>query len=803
MAVFNPGVSDTQDPNFLNWSKPISQPGGDKSTGIALDTAATGLGEGLKLADNAEKSIIEDKYYADAHAIMDDYTQNLQRANYQVAMTQAGVGGKPGEGNILDTSTSPGIPEGLKNLNFQFDSLGNARANGKLSETGYAGQLDALLKDYRARYPGYKEFIDETAKKVTGIDSANKLIQSTLQDINSFATNANQEKREVLTMAQKPELFGNPRITNAVNDYLAGKRSFNSFYNIASGEMQQAWQFRQNKESLEDYKGDLEKQGIVTKQAMTAHASNSFSSALQGIIVDPVSGQNLPDFINSHKPGSGNDVPSPMWAQLGQLTQINMDQTETKLRSDFNKPLPQLNGKSMFQVTTPAEREAVINDAKAGHKLVLDAIQKKDVGLMYGSAMMTKASAEDTVSAITKKYPVIGLLRGFNDINPEFAKNMYGSVLQSTLSVPDKQGIIAVGAMLQTQPGLSTSTKGFEFNPKPIGGQPYTMSQALDDTAVKTDGKPSQPGGKQLQKAVTEMPAKVLLDPKSTDSAKINMLRSFDDNYINKIEGMPSKTQVFTDMTRPEISKEVWRLGQKDPEAWKQYRTFVSNSFTNSIAHQEILSINDIQTNPNIKLTYKDGQFYYGLGNNINPYVKADKAIGLFGQNGVAEQRLSDANSARAQEAGRTVTRLNQNMISVREMLKQEGSDPDAYFLQVFSNMGVKLGPLTQQMQNAIISSHAKPSDTKTPITDRALPYSEEDAPSSGNVLPDAQRSSLTSFLGNPAGVVRAQRKNAPVVNSEPSRGNVRGNLSDENILGVGVTNVPEGADINKYLRGQ
>ena len=72
-----------------------------------------------------------------------------------------------------------------------------------------------------------------------------------------------------------------------------------------------------------------------------------------------------------------------------------------------------------------------------------------------------------------------------------------------------------------------------------------------------------------------------------------------------------------------------------------------------------------------------------------------------------------------------------------------------------------------------------------------ALPFNEEE---------NADRGSLSTFLRAPAGRVAPTTQNAPAASRTPTRGKSM-NLSDQDIIGIGVEEVPNGADINQYLR--
>src|ERR1700749_4600335 len=92
---FNPQFQ-TPDQSYWNWSKSASQPEADKSTGIALQTAAEGIKGAVGIADTAIKDSIkntlEDRDSAERDQFTDALTQLRQAAgktNPADAMAQA------------------------------------------------------------------------------------------------------------------------------------------------------------------------------------------------------------------------------------------------------------------------------------------------------------------------------------------------------------------------------------------------------------------------------------------------------------------------------------------------------------------------------------------------------------------------------------------------------------------------------------------------------------------------------------------------------------------------------------------
>src|SRR5258707_2375647 len=70
--------------------------------------------------------------------------------------------------------------------------------------------LNSLAKQLRAQYPGYKDYIDEQIKAVSGVDPANAVMRNLLEDINRNATNAKSEHDKTTAMLRDAVTSGIP-----------------------------------------------------------------------------------------------------------------------------------------------------------------------------------------------------------------------------------------------------------------------------------------------------------------------------------------------------------------------------------------------------------------------------------------------------------------------------------------------------------------------------------------------------------------------------------------------------------------
>lgn len=188
MATFTPGPGPTQDVPYINWSREIGNIPPNESGAILARGAGQALEGLVNTLDTAEKKGIQNTIYSQVDPIQESFMNTLHDVDMQVT----------GNKSLLNPNTGQeGHPQDLKQLPDTLDTLGSARANGKLTQTDYDARLNALAKQIRSQYPGYREYVDETFRRATGRDSANQYIRSVIGDIDSYRAKGDDNRKAV------------------------------------------------------------------------------------------------------------------------------------------------------------------------------------------------------------------------------------------------------------------------------------------------------------------------------------------------------------------------------------------------------------------------------------------------------------------------------------------------------------------------------------------------------------------------------------------------------------------------------
>lgn len=288
-GAFNPGVQETKDPNYLGYSHVI-EPGTLKSTmgeaikdfGNIFEASAKGA---VQLVSEAAKQDTINKL----QPIKDEEEAKLALANQLVrtaavktgTMTDAGENvnwPSPKSTDILGNFPGDQYPEDIKNIGGVLKLFQDAKKNGAITETDYWGRTSQVLSDIRSRYPsGFRDVIDEEARKVLGGDPANKHIQSLIQSINSFQTGKDQQTNHILNELSKS---GYPGSEEAYAKLRSGEWDVDKAVAFMAPFNQRKYKLEMDDLTLKN----LEAQGKANKEFYKINANDHASGAVQDVL---------------------------------------------------------------------------------------------------------------------------------------------------------------------------------------------------------------------------------------------------------------------------------------------------------------------------------------------------------------------------------------------------------------------------------------------------------------------------------------------------------------------------------------
>lgn len=786
MAIVNPELPQARDPDYLRYSKPIGDIPPDVSGKLAWDTAGQALETGVSVIDTSIKEGIKDSAYKQIDPLRDQYTQGLEAIKASLdkgvipAPVQAIQGATSGKTSLLDANDAmdpEDLPPGLDSGLDRIRQLADAKAAGspRLNDTQFAKDTLSVAKQLRNQYgTGYRDYIDQEVSKVSGLPVANSYYQNMLQDINrQLVQMSKTAKDDPAAIAMKNlDIPGMVDSTGQgrgfLDQYKAGQMSGAKLLGIIGDH--QAHESTLKINALEAAEADRKDASAVKKGTATlaTDLNNEVSLRISGVVESGGLGsyeayQNY--FLDAAK--------NPKWQSEAQVQQRAQQynafvaQFGARLSSIAASRAPLIGGKA-------AQDE--VNNAMTPIRTLQSWVNDKDNGPTVYAMKQAQAIRDDADYnfLINKDWgqvvQQVGAAR--KELGDQYLPTFISNYIQSDMDLKFK-GVLSQENM--------TAVQSFMDN---RGQQvPRYMKNAIEH------GKEIEAPG-DYHGNVFQIPQQ-LADPKMPLAAKDkmiqwayapqnrNILGELNKDYRDPQTGawVPGKYHGFNLLASPKITDAVAETAKTHPENYKMYKDHLENEFGTAY-RSDLLDLNKILEKPylNAHFSFNDQTNNFGLVNNKNqPIVRNDRALGIENPNAVYLNGMLDKldliNSAT-------------HRISYMHSKDPEGSgDTPKYLLQLLQTSGFRPGEnitnATEGMAKAIIKSKS-PDMTPDQVDQQIMKFSQD----------SKSGPSVAQFVSNPTGTVLPKAPKG-----------IRGNLSDEPLLGVKDDSIPAGMSAREFIQ--
>lgn len=449
-----PAASDQ--PYF--WAKPTSEPKSDisgelrgKAIGQGLDAGASALHDGIQGITAAYEKGIQNTIYAQVDPLRDQYMERLHSADQAV------------QGRGTPDPLGRDAPRDVKGLPNTLGTLDSARANGKLSQTDYDARLNSLAKEVRAKYPGYREYVDEEFKRITGRDSANQYIRSVIGDIDSFIAKRKEGKDKIADkilgeglnypganiwyqkMKQDPDKYG-----PAALEWLNENRAKDHALEMGEKTINAA----KAMDSL-----DKEQRDRITNQGVTESGAHYYTAALDTITnhmdIDPKTNARMGDILARDRRGESlRDVKPEEAVQLRTFLEQQWASLSANRAADLQHHFPDMKTEDISKT--------IQDEFKTQYEPFMNALGKGDFSTANTVHNVMKARNDQSAlqSYNDPKWgQTLSWLGGLKEIDPQLA-NMAGMQIGQQYGL-EKTGEFAKAAAASAAPPNKGGGKQF------------------------------------------------------------------------------------------------------------------------------------------------------------------------------------------------------------------------------------------------------------------------------------------------------------------------------------------------------
>jgi hypothetical protein len=443
MVSFAEQGQDIQPANTSFWARPIEQPKSDISKGTIAKTIGSALGEGIKFADDyVREGIVAPQVANQAGELRDQFVDALNTARQSVEPQPLGAP------KTLTPEQKANLPQAVQQAGNKVEMLGKAMESGRLSETDYYGRVNALAKQLRSQYPGYRDEVDREIARVTGVHPANQYIRGMIGDLNRLVAQHGEIKDKIETRLEHAENSGlitaeESKLFHKQHD--AGTLSIDAIGSLIAG---RAYQKAQQEKARFDWANEEHDAKSANKKAiqdLTTSVTDATNNSLDTIKIarGQYAGQNLQEVLTKY--GTGElEIPDTDWEYLSAQLKVQRENIFHQAMKAANAPITMKDGtKSTLaaQIRGTGEKtaEEVINAALAPWDHYIATAGGKDFSMHHYAGEVLEATKNDINRNAVTNDPNLALDLAHSDlIRKNMGDQAFASFVQNNQSVTQR-----------------------------------------------------------------------------------------------------------------------------------------------------------------------------------------------------------------------------------------------------------------------------------------------------------------------------------------------------------------------------
>jgi hypothetical protein len=549
MARFNPSPDPTNDPNYLGYSKGYDQVKADTSLGGLFSGIGDVAGTAFKVADQE----IQEKIRREATTQID--ALNAQHGGYLEPEEIPAIAGKGSRGTKYAQATETGqtpeidmdaVPAGATRRLDGLKKLGRAYNAGELSNSYYESQFTAIVANLRSQYPAYRQQIDAVTSDIRGTPAANNLRKSLLADMQSMAAAGTSADRQNEAWYKADQKYLHTLFPDKDKAWMIANRPV---LEVQVGKVK-AFEFDleiQDKELGLDTKKDARKERKAEhlfNQAAVHEVSTFMTGQTNALGVNL--GQLQKDVNSARARGASPD-------EIQALRQKVVDAKAVIGQAIDNR----FNSMQSVRFVDANKRDAIKNTALKQLDGIVAQLEDPNGGLASVSANIVKLQTDRDVQAAMKNFPVSRALA--------VSRKLFGETATALIMpgiLPELNEVIVNGKLLHVADKESTSP-------------PPPVAEILD--ANRRNDNVGEVPPKVTRLTVTGL-KKLAEDKDPAIAARAVESLYKDPKWFAEVP-MKQKQQVYEVLGSEDFTKKMLALGEKNPQAWKQYSGFMKENF--------------------------------------------------------------------------------------------------------------------------------------------------------------------------------------------------------------------------------
>lgn len=576
MAEFNPKVQDVGTTNYINYS---SRSSGNQGWGTLFEGLVKGADKMIQR--NLKQQVNEAFAGADAQ-LFGQSGETAQPGNDTAAPAPS-----TGQDNEVKPMP-PTVPKPLKDGLDDMSTLTKAKDAGVFSERNYYTQVESRLKQLRAQFPGYNDYIDAYTSDAMQSPTANILRKIAFSEMEAARSSAQAQLNNDYEVIGKSLYLLNPEeqamySNRSLPDDLRFKLKVRATQEEAD---------RQGVDALKG-KADLAARLRETNQAAAGDAEDASFKYAYGAVSQM--------FYKAYNQGLGRDgsgIKALQDAVTAAKADGNISPDEIKSIQAMGQPL-------IAQLRYGYE--TILNEPTSTGKSFAQTMKPDDVEKV-------RKHAEDQIAMIEK---AMGGDISILDMNSKMLTAQRDSVAFQVYKTDGGQIALQLGALAEGSKGaltpylqgLITKNEGVDgtidsLTAQIFKGEILTNATPLDKLVDQGTGEIPPAALKAATRDALENGVKIITDDKVPIEQRANaVLALYGESgleFMRKLDdtpdkfGLSSRERVWRMMSSPEVYAKVKEIGKTNPKALEDYQTFMMNALP-SVFKDSADSLQDAQ----------------------------------------------------------------------------------------------------------------------------------------------------------------------------------------------------------------
>lgn len=641
--TFNPDpFRGTSAPSFLGASRGRSAVAAEK---VTADTSGSSVSRTVDI-DKGESALRASQLGLSLFDIADKGLQAKQRREFQedfdaINEQTSGVLESPDPVANVDSTV---VPRQIGTANRELTKLQTAKDSGTIREAHYWARVQSVVRQMRAKYPGYRDQIDQMVGNITGQVPANILRRTLLQaEKEATSAGASQQKatQQLIKEMSKEGILPANWQEESFEELIKHRNDWNS----------SKARLEKDKQNLTSIKLSKERRQFQATQVLERELALTYRN-----ILNPMAGtgSRLQQQIQSLQAKKDSGVAFSI-EETNQL-QATMAELQQTVAAEGARIALTYGGQ------VPNEQiQKTLDNMNGLMAQASQAVVDKNFGLAFHNiSLMDNLKNADAYNFISKN-PEVRRLAVLSTL-PAGVQQQY-----VTNNLPAVESVIANTQMERVASGMP-------------------LSKVLSDDHAKGGTSPA------VNKSTIEKSIRFIQDGKVPIELKKNAIKSLygqaNQNFLTSVEGQglltdaAQRRKTFMMMSTGKVAKTIWEMRDEDPTLWENYKNWAVNSF-NALTKEEASTARTVVINRKfIGLKFNKATSQFEVFNK-----KTKQNVNLF------EDVISNAleKGVLEPQAKTAINNLNQHLLALAPVFKQEGGDIREQLQQAVNSLGIDL----------------------------------------------------------------------------------------------------------------